>query len=380
MSSIEDLANKALTALREERPKDARELLARAIAEAPERLDLRHALAITHLQLGETMDALYRIEEVEDMAREIADEAAAALMSQIVLTRASVHEELAQPAEAEAAYREVLENEEGNPSALQGLGFLLCAWGRIDEGVPCIEAFAEAMEDSPEVAAGANAFLDALRKFRRDDVHPREFLVAHRGSYCEFFDHHARQMAGKGWIAEAARMRRDHEGRVVPSIPEGARPYAAVRVDLVDPSTGQVGLVGDEPMLVSIAGYEPLAHAPTLFPAPPDRFKVWISSQSPWNHLVVQLRFERAGAQDDADRVIGDWYRAGWDGNFGSHEAGRFHQISDPESPAPDALAYNLDCGRAEVTAIDDLLRRLAILHDRHPIRHVVIGRGYLPK
>lgn len=379
MSTIEDLAHKALTALRDERPKDARELLSRAIAEAPERLDLRHALAVTHLQLGETLDALYRIQEVEDMAREVADEAAAALMSQIVLTRASVHEDMANPAEAEAAYREVLANEEGNPSALQGLGFLLCGWGRIDEGIVYIEAFAEAMEDSPEVAAGASAFSEAIAKFRRNDVHPREFLVAHRGSYCEFFDHHARQMASKGWIAEAARMKRDANGKVVPSIPEGARPYAAVRVDLVDPSSGQAGLVGDEPMLVSIVGYEPLAHAPCLFRAPSEGFQVWISSQCPWNHLVVQIRFQRPGAQADADLIIGDWYRAGWDGAFGTHDQGRFHSISDPESMSPDSVAYNLDCGRAEVTATDDLLRRLVILHDRHPIQHVVFGRGYLP-
>ncbi|MBK9370442.1 MAG: hypothetical protein IPN01_29815 [Deltaproteobacteria bacterium] len=52
-------------------------------------------------------------------------------------------------------------------------------------------------------------------------------------------------------------MRRAPDGRLVPSILDGARPYAGVRVDLVDPSTGRAGQVGDQPMVVAVAGLEP---------------------------------------------------------------------------------------------------------------------------
>ena len=75
-------------------------------------------------------------------------------------------------------------------------------------------------------------------------------MDAHRGSYVEFFNHHASEMAAKGWIAEAARMRKDDEGNLVPVIAEGARPYAGTRVDLVDPQTGQAGLVGEQPIVL----------------------------------------------------------------------------------------------------------------------------------
>ena len=107
--------------------------------------------------------------------------------------------------------------------------------------------YVDARLDEISAIEGNRAFLDAWRRLEREDVHPRMLIEAHRGAYTEFFDHHATAMAEKGWVAEAARMVRDEDGKVVPVIPEGARPYAAVRVDLVDPTTGQGGQVATSP-------------------------------------------------------------------------------------------------------------------------------------
>ena len=377
--NAEELARKAIAAAQQGNPKEARAALQEALAQNPERLDLRHALTVTHLQLGEPLLALESNQELYEMAMEVADEAALALMAQIVLTRAAIYEDLAQPGEAEAAYREVLSNEADHPSAQQGLGYLLLGWGRTDEGLQQLQALADNEGEDPEVREATRKFIEAMAKFKSNDVHPKNFLQAHEESYVEFFDFHADQMTAKGWYAEAARMRRDGD-RIVPVIPDGARPYAAMRLDLVDPQTGQPGLVGEEPMIVAIDGYEALGHAPVLFQAPPDQpFRVWISSQCPWNNLSIQIRFHDRGAQEAADGVIGDWYRAGFDGEFGTKDKGRFHTISEPVALSADTLAYEVDCGRADVRCVESLLQRLTVLHSSRPIRDVVLGRGFLP-
>ena len=378
-ANVDDLAQQAMTAIHQGDPQLAAELLAKGLAANPDRIDLRHALSVTLLQVGNPAQALAEIREAEELAMERGDEAAATLISQIVLTRAAAAEDLALASEAEEAYRRVLEHEPENPGARQGLGHLLLAWGRIVEGVAVLTDFISDESMSADFTEGTGEFLDALRRFRRDDIHPQQFLDAHQGVYVEFFDHHAREMEKQGWIAEAARMKRDESGRVVPIIPEGARPYAGTRVDLVDPRSGQPGLVGDQPMPAAMHSYEPLSQAPVLFEIPHDGFRLWVSSVCPWNDLTVQIRFAGPGSLTAADATIGDWYEAGFNGSFGTAERGRFHSISDPESTAPDMVAYKLDCGRADVGCIADLLRRLAVLHGQHPIRHVALGRGYLP-
>ncbi len=377
--NADDLAQKAMQALNQGNPQEAISALQAALTANPERLDLRHALSVTHLQLGEPLLALQVNEELFDLASEEQGEAAMTMMIQIVLTRAAIFEDLAQAAEAEASYREVLRHAPEHSQAQQGLGFLLLACGRLEEGIAQLEKHAENPSEAPEPREATAAFLKALASFRREDYHPGAFVQAHRESYVDFFDHHAKRMAEQGWIAEAARMKREGD-RVVPIIADGARPYAAIRVDLVNPQTGQPGLIGEEPMIVAIEGFEPLAHAPVLFRTPSDNaFQVWTSSQCPWDQLTIQIRFANPGAVEHADPIIGDWYSAGFEGAFGSQDRGRLHYISDPESPAPDCVIYQVDCGRAEQRAVDNLLQRLLVLHGQHPIRHVVIGRGYLP-
>jgi hypothetical protein len=353
-------------------------LLVEALESNPERLDLQYSLAVTQLDLGEPEVALPLILDAEKRARAMADESAAALLPQLVLARASALQDLDDAGGAEASFMELLTHEPDNPRARNGLGHLLLAWGEWDRGLTQLDEYLADGADAPEVLDATTSFVDAARRFRNRDLHPRNFLEAHRESYVEFFDHHAERMQSQGWWAEAARMIKDDGGNLVPRIPEGARPYAGIREDLVHPESGQPGLIGEQPMQVALADYEPLAMAPVLVDWPDTVFPFHVSSQCPWNHLKLQVRMSRADAVDELDAVIGDWYRSGFEGAFGSNERGYFHQISPPHQAGPDRVAYHLDCGRADLGAIDDLLKRLDVLHARSPVMQLVLGRGYL--
>ncbi len=373
-------ADAALKALKEGDPDKALRALKRAIKEVPERLDLRHALAVTLLRQGEIAEALEQLDAALATAREQADETAATMMPQLLLARAAACEDCYRPGEAEEAYREILTHEADNPRALQGLGHLLLAWGRLEEGLGLLRRYISVGGDGPEYADAAQGFVSAVARFVDEDLHPRNFLEAHRGSYVEFFDHHAERMEAEGWIAEAARMQCLPDGTIAPVIPEGARPYAAVRIDLVDPSTGQPGQVGDQPMVVALAGYEPLAQAMVLIDWPDQPYPVWVSSICPWDQLPVQVLFGYDSDPVQAiDATIGDWYTAGYSGEYGETDRGRFHYISDPERIGPRAVLYHVDCGRAELRSIDELLKRLELLHTPYRIEAVLLGRGFLP-
>ena len=378
MSEPEVIKN-ALEAVRGDDPDKAREALMLALTEHPERLDLVHTLAILELQNGSPEMAL----DLAQKAAAVASERRAAddlvLLPQLLLTQGAAHEELRQPEKALASYDTVLEEDANHPLAIQGKGHLLLAWGRIEEGIALLQQAIDAGRDDPRFLEATEKLIAGIRKYLNDDLHPRNFIEAHRGSYVEFFNHHAEQTAADGWIAEAARMRKDENGTLVPSVVEGARPYAGTRVDLVDPQTGQAGLVGDQPMVVAVQGHEIIAQTPIVFDWPSPDFPVWGSSQTPWNLLSIAIRFESGDADAAVDPTMGDWYKAGFDGAFGSHDQGRFHSISDPEPLGDHTVRYQLDCGRAESQAIDDLLKRLAVLHATHPIAGVLIGRGFLP-
>lgn len=378
---VDNVAEKAMAALRAEEPENAARMLREVLRESPERIDLMHALAITELRLGDPTSALATARHAAEIAAKVQDETANMLMPQLKLVEAAACEDLGWAEGAAAAFREVLEHEEENPRARSGLGHLLISWGRLKEGLGELDRYLEDKQDEPQFMEGTEAFVDCTRAFIRDDIHPKEFLAAHRGSYVQMFDHFAEKMEAEGWIAEAARMARDEDGRVVPVIPDGARPYAAVRVDLVNPATGQPGRIGDQPMIVALAAYQPMAQGPVTIEWPPGDwpFRVSISSQCPWNDLTIAVRLaDVEAATPDLDAVVGDWYSAGFEGAFGSTLAGRLHEIGDFE-PIPEGVRFSVDCGRAELGAVDDLLRRLTVLHGRHTILGVHFGRGYPP-
>ncbi len=380
---IDDVAERAMAALRANDPDKALVSLQAALERHPERLDLLNALAVTQVQLGQSPEALVTLARAKAVAYEKRDETSAMMMPQITLTEAAAAEDALRPEIAEAAYRELLEHEEGNPRARSGLGYLLLSWGRTQEGLAELGTYLEHEADEPQYIEVSAELRSGVKKVLDDDVHPKEFISAHRGMYVQEFDQVADKLTAEGWIAEAARMHKDDAGNVVNTIPDGARPYAAVRVDLVDMSTYQPGMVGDQPLIVALADHEVLARTPVLlsWPARDYDYPVWVSTQAPWNHLPISIRFDEEGIDAVAvfDEVIGDWYTAGFDGAFGDSDRGRLHEITDIQSPEPGVALVQVDCGRAELDAIPDLLRRLDKLHDEYRIASVLIGRGFVP-
>ena len=246
VSTPDELARQAMQALHAEDPRRARQLLLEAVRGAPERADLMHALGSVHLQLGEPELGKPLLEQGltqldESLARtperrEELDE----LRAGYLLAIGAASEDLDLPAQAAAAYERVVREHAGHPRARQSLAYLHLACGNLDRGRQQLAVYLADGRDGDDFLAGAQAFAESLAKWIAADVHPRELLVAHRGSYVQMFDHYAAEQAKQGWVAEAARMKRMN-GALVPSVPDGARPYAAVRVDLVDPSSGQVG-------------------------------------------------------------------------------------------------------------------------------------------
>lgn len=374
---MDNIAQKALEALRLENPNDARIKLEELIEQAPERLDLRHSLTITLLKMGESKAARVVVEDAIEMAFQAKDEAAATLLSQLYMAQAECCLDLYLPRQAEQAYQRVLQDDPENPYALQALAYLLFKWGRVSQGLEILARYLKAGNDEQQALEGNQAFYDAVKAFISDDIHPREFLQAHHGSYQEFFNHHANEMAKQGWLAEQPYVQQLDDGNFVYAIREGDRPYATARVDLIDPQTMQGGRVGDQPMIVALADYQPLAHAPVLFTWPGQSFHVLVSSNCPWNNLSIHIR-TLDGSWEDVDAYIGDWYRDGFLGQFGSEKEGFFHEIGFPQEIDGNSVNYYMDCGRAGVEAIEDLLRRLEVAHSRFGIDTIIIGEGFL--
>lgn len=377
---VDDLARQAMTAIDLGDPAEARRLLHLALEEAPGRPDLLHALGRVELLLGEPASARARVREALDRLMDSHLPEADLLRVSFVLTLATVAQELDEPAEAISAFQRVQVLDPGNPEACSGLAFLYLSLGELDRGLAELDRFGTLGAD-PEARDAHRATADALRVWLADPTRdPRRFLEAHQGIYARFFDHHARAMEKKGWLAERALSRRGPDGGLVPHVPDGARPYAAHRIDLVDPATGQGGRIGDQPMVSALAGFEALARAPVLLPwSTPMPFDVRVSTICPWNDLPIQVALVAGDPHARVDPVVGAWYAAGFEGAFGSGGRGFFHQISEPESRRRGALAWNVDLGRAGVAAIDDLVARLVALHATVPLRALVIGRGFLP-
>ncbi len=370
-----------MSSLRGTDPAQAAEALREALRHDPERLDLVHALAVVELRRGEPDLAHALAAGGISQARMRRDATSGMLVPQLLLVRASASEDRYDPTDAEAAYREILDHEPENPRGQQGLGYLLLAWGRVSEGLGCFHAYLDQAVDEPNYLEATRAVVRSIEDLIVRDIHPLMFLQAHRGAYVEFFNDTAQKMAGEGWIAEAARMRRTDDGRVVNSIPDGAQPYAGVRVDLVDPSTGQGGQIGDKPMVVALKEFESVSQAPVLSTWPPHEhpFPLWVSSRCPWNHLSIQIRMAEDADFSALDATIGDWYSAGFDGSFGSSEAGRLHEITPPRPIGRGRVVYHVDCGRAELSCVPDLMRRLAVLHSSQAIEGVLLGEGFVP-
>jgi len=376
---MDSIAQKALDALRSENPNEARIALEELIESAPERLDLRHSLAIVLLKMGESKAAKIVVDDaialMDDGQGDTLDDS---LSAQLYMARAEACLDLYLPRQAEQSYQMILQKDPQNPYALQALAYLLLRWGRTKQGVSTLKDYVKAGTDEAQILEGNKAFMEAVQRFISNDIHPKEFLVAHHGAYQEFFAHHEEQMKSKGWLSEQAYiLPADEEGKYVYAIRDGDRPYATTRVDLYDPQSHQVGRVGDQPMIVALADYEALAHAPALFTWPGHSFLVLVSSNCAWNNLSIQIR-TMDGSWENIDPYIGDWYQDGFFGKFGSETEGFFHEIGYPQEIDGNSVQYYVDCGKAGVEAIENLLRRLEIAHSHFGIDTIIIGEGFL--
>ena len=377
----EEIAQMAQEALEGQDPEKTRDTLRALLERSEGRPDLLHALAATELATGEAEAALAHITEAERGTGDSPE--SEPFRAALLHTRAAAYEDLSQPEAAADTYRRILTLAGGHARALQALGHLLLAWGRPADGLQHLRDYLADGSDEADHLEATSAFLRAAERLQSDDVHPTMFLEAHREGYCGFFDHHAERMAAEGWIAEAAIMMRNELGDVVPKIPDGAPAYAAVRVDLVDPSSGQRGQVGERPMVVALENYEAVAQAPVLVDWPEDDhpFAVWVSTQAPWDHLPIHVRFEDPDADAVAlfEPLFGEWYETGWGGAFGESDRGRFHDVVPPVAAGAGGCGAYVDMGRTSLKAIDDLRDRLTRLHGEHPLRSVLFGRGFVP-
>lgn len=375
---IDDVAEKAMAALRLNDPRESKKELEKLIGEAPERIDLRHAMATTLIRMGEPKAAGIMVNEGLSMAKEQRTETAATLMTPLLLLKANVAEDLYEPHIAEGVYREILQQEADHPYAKQRYALLLLSWGRLTAGLDLLKEYVEDGLDEPDILKGYRSLCEGINNFIRKDIHPKNFLVAHRESYVEAFNEISDDMVKKGWYAEAARMHKNEDGGFSPIIAEGARPYAAMRVDLVNPENGQPGRIGEGPLIVALAGHEVLSQCPVVSEWPGHPFRVHVSSQCPWNNLAIHIRFVSDTATT-VDPYIGDWYEAGFHGSFGEKDQGMLHEISDPDQVEENSIVYYVDCGRARFDAITELLSRLEVLHGQNAIESVLFGKGFLP-
>lgn len=377
----EVLAQEALQLLEQGDFHEARRLLRLALDGAPGRPDLLHALAFVEKRAGEPAAARALALEALNRLTAFSGADADTLRASVVLTLASIFKDLDEPGEALAAYDRVLTLHPSHPDARSGMGFLFLALGRMREGLDQLERLGRESLATDEATEACRQYVEAATRWQaQPSPDARRFLQAHQGVYSGFFTHCEKQVAARGWLAEKELTRRGSNGELVSVVPEGARAYARVRLDLVDPSTGQGGLVGEEPVPAALAGYEALARSPCLLPWPsPLPFEVWISTVCPWNDLPIQVETVGADPLLAVDPVVGAWYQAGFDGAFGAGGKGFFHRISEPEVRHGHGLAYNVDMGRAGVGAIEDLVARLVALHGTSPLKAVVLGQGFLP-
>jgi len=225
-----------------------------------------------------------------------------------------------------------------------------------------------------------------IQTFLDDETLEAEvFLRAHAESYRNLFDEHASELVTQGWYAEAARMVRGADGEPKPMLAQGAQEWAVERVDLVNPQDGNMARVGDEkePMVVAVNGFEPLAQIPVMLPWRGWPFAVFVGTRSPWHWLTIMVQFRQAipfkEREAILDGVVGAWYLAGYNGDFGDAQAGRFHYATLAEPVGTRGISWTFDLGRASADAARALLQRLVVLHDRHPIERVLFGQGRLP-
>jgi tetratricopeptide (TPR) repeat protein len=385
MATLDEFAQAGIAAINDKRFDEAIANFRQALALDATRPDLTNALGMAYLHRGEAATAIPFLEQAVALAEPFTGPDVQQMKLHFHLGLATAYELLDRTGDARRVLEgAVLSWPESLPAQLQ-LAQVLLASCAIEAGVAAYQRLADHPELDDEGREAALAVAGAVEAFLESDHPAGVFLRGHQETYQTYFGEVSRAQLEAGWYAEAARMARGPDGEPRPSLAAGARPYALTRVDLVNPATGEMASVHSEqdPMVVALNGFEPLAQIAVMLPWKGLAFPTWVCSRCPWHWLPITVQFEAADAADaliDAvDPVIGDWYLAGFNGEFGDRDSGRFHYVTDPEVVGDRAVSYTVDLGRASYDAVEALLRKLTVLHDRRPIRRVLFGQGKLP-
>lgn len=385
MTTLDEHARAGMAAINEQRFDDAITAFTAALELDGNRPDLNSALGMAYMHRGEVISALPYLSKAHELAKAFDAPEHDAMRKHFATSLASAYAVVDQPSDAERVLKESIAIWPHDVELRMQLGSMYVNGLRPKDGAAVYEEVAEDETVEDEIREAAYALAGAIDAFLDDEnLQAEVFLRAHAESYVNFFNQHANKLVEEGWYVEAARMVRGEDGEPKPMLAEGARPWALERVDLVNPNDGNVAKVGDEkdPLIVAVNGLEPLAQVPVTLPWEGWGFDVWVCTRCPWHWLPILVQF-----QDDLDdttrsafdELIGSWYLAGYNGDFGTQESGRFHYATDLESVGDTSIAGTFDLGRAKFDAIEDLLKRLTVLHDKRAIRRVLFGPGRLP-
>lgn len=384
--SLDEHARAGQRAIEAQRYDDAIASFTQALELAPDRPDMNNALGMAYLHRGDAGNAIPYLERAVELAEPYEAPEHQPIKREMHMTLATAYQLMDEVPQARAQLERIIARWPDHLEARLQLGQLLLSTCQLDDGLQAYRDAADYLDKEQREAA--EALVGSAEAFLASEHDADVFLQGHQESYVQYFDEVAAAQADAGWYAEAARMARGPDGEPTPIVAEGARPYALQRVDLVNPHDGTVSGVysEQEPMVVALHGLEPLAQVPVMLPWKGGwPFEVWVCSRSPWHWLGITVQFREPADTAEAlvervDELIGQWYLAGWNGEYGDADRGRFHYIGDPEPLGRSGVGYVVDLGRARFDAIPALLTRLAVLHERAPVKRVLFGFGRLPE
>lgn len=382
MPTLDELARKGIDAIQDKRFGDAIEAFQAAVDLDDTRPDMTNALGMAYLHRGDVGNAIPHLERSVALAESFDAPEVQAMKRDFHTQLATSYQLMDRVDDAVRTLAGITRRWPTVPEPHLQLGGLHLATGELEAGLAAYRDAAGVL--TGDDAKAALVMVAAIEAFMESEHPGSVFLEAHAESYKAYFDQVADAQAEHGWYAEAARMARGEDGNPVPIVADGARPYALTRVDLVNPADGTVSSVysEQEPMIVAVEGLEPLAETQIVFPWNDWPFAVGVSTRCPWHWLQITVAFSEAREEaeliEPLDEVIGDWYLAGYNGDFGDKDSGRFHYVGDPELLGDRAVSYTVDLGRARYEAIGALLTRLTVLHDKTAIDKVLFGYAKL--
>jgi len=384
MSELDKHARAGIEAINENRLNEAIAHLQEALKLDDTRPDLNNALGMTFLRRGDAANGLPLLKRAVELAEPYTQPEHQEMRLHFHMGLATAQQVLDLVSDSLETLEDAVTRWPNSLEARLQLAQLHMQTGKLKEGISRFQALHEDMSIDPEYREMSRVLAETVKTFIDSNLTGDVFLHAHQESYKQYFDEVSAEQIKNGWFAEAARMKKGPDGQPQPIIAEGARPYAMERVDLVNPEDGTAANVYSEtePMIVTVNGFEPLAQVPVVFDWPGRPFDVRVCSRCPWHWLDILVQFAQDGSSEQLisrlDPTIGDWYLAGFNGDFGEKESGRFHYITDPESIGTNTVNYRVDLGRSRFEAIENLLQRLEVLHASTPINCILFGQGKL--